>query len=240
MGPERRKLRSVLTVDAVQPRLLFRLLLCWLVAVVLLVALAVLPPALCGLLGGVPEFGWLETQLRLGVLGSLVALPLLGGLTLFFAFALHETFRFAGPCFRFRTVFHDLSELRVPAGVKIRDDDYLQDLAQDLDHGLGRIQAQLHESHELSTRVQELIRRAERDGESSPDLALVAEQLHHALSQFDLLPAGLRQSPETESALDVDATAPPEGASRSLLALVGAGRRDPDTPGGEPGGGKHG
>ena len=127
MDWERRKVRNLLLVDSTQPRLLGRFSLFMLLAAGLLVVLAALPPVLCGLFGGMPDAGWQEGRARIQVVAGLVLVPLGASLLMFFALALQETHRLAGPCFRFRMVFRELREDRIPSGVRIRSDDLLQD-----------------------------------------------------------------------------------------------------------------
>jgi hypothetical protein len=178
----------MIVVDALQLRLVGRLTASLAGVMVLLVALAALPPALCGFMGCFSEWGLMESRYRLETILTLIALPLLGGLVFFFALALQEAFRIAGPCYRFRRVFQGIRDLRIPSVVKLREGDYLHELAADLSAGLCQLNAQLKEHRRLTRKIHLSLGQSTTCQADSQELSELVEALHHSLEQFDLGP----------------------------------------------------
>lgn len=86
--------------------------------------------------------------------------------TFFFLFAvtLKQTFRIAGPSYRFRMVCQDLKQLRIPRGVRIREGDYLQETAAEFNDALHTVHVRIAELKESGRIVSEALERAGANG----------------------------------------------------------------------------
>ncbi|MBM4013480.1 MAG: hypothetical protein FJ293_00735 [Planctomycetes bacterium] len=109
----------------------------------LFVVIAVVAPVAFTFLGHPPEWAMMETAFRVEVLLRIVLAPLICTFICLFAHGVLETFRIAGPNFRFRALARDLQRLRIPRGVRIRKGDLLQDTADELHRGLIAVHDQL-------------------------------------------------------------------------------------------------
>ncbi len=146
--------QTILVNRSFQLKVVARLASILLFQAVLFSGLAVLLPAVCGILGSQWEWGWGETQNRVGMVAFL-GLPFLCALVGFFGFATLEMFRIAGPCYRFRTILRSLRNGQVPAGVKLRRGDYLQDVAREFDETVASMRGEIEELRALAHRSAE-------------------------------------------------------------------------------------
>ena len=150
--------RQLLVDRPFQLRVISWLALILLVDLALFVGLAIAGPIAFGFLIGEPSPESLPTRLQVDTVLLALVLPLLCTFLCLFAQGLRVTFRIAGPCYRFRQVFRDLAELQIPRGVRIRETDFLQETAKELDQCLRA----LHEEVlELRTQAQEAFHRME-------------------------------------------------------------------------------
>jgi hypothetical protein len=122
-----------------QLRLIARLVILLIVNLALFVSLVILMPAAVGYFGGSPQWGFIEALRRGSTLATTLLLPLGCSFLCFFGQGFRETLKIAGPNYRFRSVFRDLAALRIPRGVRIRKNDYLQSTANELHAGLERL-----------------------------------------------------------------------------------------------------
>lgn len=109
----------------------------------LFLVIAIVAPVVFTFLGDPPEWALMETAFRVEVLMRLILAPLVCTFLCLFAHGVLETFRIAGPNFRFKAVMHDLSRLRVPRGVQVRKSDLLQDTAAEFHQALVVVHDQL-------------------------------------------------------------------------------------------------
>lgn len=127
----------------------------------LFLVISVVAPVVFTFLGDPPEWALMETAFRVEVLLRLMLAPLVCTFLCLFVHGVMETFRIAGPNYRYKAVMRDLARLRLPRGVATRKGDLLQDVTFEFDRGLVAIHDQIV---------------AARD-----DARLVAEKAHAAL-----------------------------------------------------------
>ncbi len=128
--PDRR--RSILVDRRFQFAIVSRLAVILAANAVLFFALAIGMPAAIGYLSGFPSWGILELFSRVELLAFAVLLPMACTFFCLMGQGLRETLRIAGPEFRFRQVFRQLKQLRLPRGVQIRKEDHLQTTSNEL------------------------------------------------------------------------------------------------------------
>ncbi len=112
------------------------LLFCYLT---LFLGLAVIIPSVLAALKVSTQMAqWVQygKDFRWAILLTLVALPLAGTVTCLFLHGVRETFRIAGPKYRFDVTLEELKKLNIPRGVKVRENDYLRDTAQRFDEAV--------------------------------------------------------------------------------------------------------
>ena len=102
----------------------------------LFLCIGTVSPALCSLMGLQPSWLTSASLFQADVLLPLVFLPVLGTGICLYLFGIRESFRIAGPHYRFKAVFACLQNRQIPRGVVIRRKDYMQDSAEELNHGL--------------------------------------------------------------------------------------------------------
>ena len=110
---------------------LFYFLMCLLVAVAVPMGIAYL--------SGSSEEALAQTAFRLEVLFKVLLVPLLVTFAALWVHGIQETFRIAGPNFRFKAVMTQMQSLVIPRGVRTRKNDLLQDTAREFDQALIRI-----------------------------------------------------------------------------------------------------
>lgn len=146
-------------------------------------------PALTALIGG-EEGAAGDVRGQIVDLVRVAALPVLCTFAFLFAFGVKETFRIAGPAYRFGVVFRDLKNKRLPRGVRIRNNDYLQDTARDLDEALSGLHDQVGLlQHKAQQAVQDLEIVAEStEASASLQQALRSvQELQTSLQGFELV-----------------------------------------------------
>lgn len=140
---------------------------------------SVVAPVGFTLAGSEAEWAMMEVAYRVQVLLNLVLAPMVCTFLCLFVHGVLETFRIAGPNYRFKAVFGDLSRGRLPRGVQIRANDYLQDTARDLNEALISVHDRVAGWREQSAAALAEVR------ESGSTSAL--EELCDQLAQIDLV-----------------------------------------------------
>jgi hypothetical protein len=102
----------------------------------LFLVISIVAPVAFTFLGDPPEWAVMETAFRVEVLLRLILAPLICTFLCLFFHGVLETFRVAGPNYRFKAVFRGLQQLQLPRGVQIRKADFLQDTAREFDEAL--------------------------------------------------------------------------------------------------------
>jgi hypothetical protein len=102
----------------------------------LFIVISIVAPVAFTFLGDPPEWAVMETAFRVEVLLRLILAPLICTFLCLFFHGVLETFRVAGPNYRFKAVFRGLQQLQLPRGVQIRKGDFLQDTAREFDEAL--------------------------------------------------------------------------------------------------------
>ncbi len=178
---DHRERRGTVLVDReFQLRFISRLagILCFYLLLFLVVS--VVAPVAFTLMGEPPEWAMMETAFRIEVLLRIILAPLICTFLCLFAHGILETFRVAGPNYRFKAVFKDLQQLRVPRGVRIRQNDYLADTAEQLDKGLISLHDHVQQMKVMSRDAVQAV----RSGQGSIE---AVERLDSMLSAMTLL-----------------------------------------------------
>ena len=136
MGKARATRRKVLLDREFQLRFIRRLGGLMLLYFFMFLCIAAIAPLTLGLLGVSPEWAEMMSSQHLGMLVRVFLAPALFTIICVFAHGVIETFRIAGPSFRFRTVFESLQARGIPRGVRIREGDYMHNTAQAFDKAL--------------------------------------------------------------------------------------------------------
>lgn len=156
----------------------------------LFLVISVVAPVVFTFLGDPPEWALMETAFRVEVLLRLILAPLVCTFLCLFAHGVLETFRIAGPNYRFKQVFKDLTVLRLPRGVKTRKGDYLRDTTAAFSTALTALHDELRQIQAASAvatmRVKDAL--AEPANAESARRALEAvTQVDGALARFELV-----------------------------------------------------
>ncbi len=130
------------------------------------------------------EWALMEISFRVEVLLRLVLAPIACTFVCLFAHGVIETFRIAGPNYRFKAVMHDLARFRIPRGVKIRKNDYLQDTAKDFHQALVRIHERVAE---LKVQSDAAVRAVQDGNGTDTPVAEHVQEMHRLLEEFELV-----------------------------------------------------
>ena len=106
---------------------LFYFLFCLFVSVAMPIAIAIVTSE--------RESALAQVAFRLEVMFKVLLAPLAVTFIALWVHGMQETFRIAGPNYRFKVVLAQLRDRCIPRGVKIREDDSLQDTARAFDQG---------------------------------------------------------------------------------------------------------
>ncbi len=164
----------------------------------LFLVISVVAPGAFTFLGDPPEWAMMETAFRVEVLLRIVLAPLLCTFICLFAHGVLETFRIAGPNFRFKSVARDLQQLRLPRGLRIRKGDLLQDTADELHRGLVAMHDQLAAVKSDAGAAIEQARQAlqaARTGDADQALAALS-RVEQAIDRFELVGCAPGCAPE--------------------------------------------
>lgn len=155
----------------------------------LFLVIAIVAPVVFTFLGDPPEWALMETAFRVEVLMRLILAPLVCTFLCLFAHGVLETFRIAGPNFRFKAVMRDLSRLRVPRGVQVRKSDLLQDTAAEFHQALvvlhDQIAAVRGETKTAMAKARQALGPA--TGEAGQEALAALAKLEHEVGAFELL-----------------------------------------------------
>jgi len=144
------------------------------------------------LMSDAPDWALTETAFRVEVLLRLILAPLLCTFLCLFAHGVIETFRIAGPNFRFKAVLRDLAKLRLPRGVTTRRGDYLRDTAVEFDKALIVLHDGVRDLKRLSTEASARTREALQDapqGEATTAALAALDEIAKRLARFELVSA---------------------------------------------------
>jgi len=192
-------------------RLLSRLLVILAGSFALFVTLAVTMPAAVGFLGGSPRSGITELLSRIDLLAFGVILPLACTLLGLLGLGLRETLRIAGPDYRIREVARRLQELCVPRGLRIRNGDYLQSTAKELNVALERL-------HDEVKTLREIVVRGDA-AEAPREARAILDELKARLESFSLVTCAPECRP-VEVAASAVARAPVEPPVEPIVELA--------------------
>lgn len=193
-----------------------------LASMVFFFVLSVMAPAAFGFFGGSVDWGVLRAVMQWDVLMYAVLLPLAGTFLALLGQGIRETFRIAGPNGRFQQVLRDVKELTIPAGVRIRKDDYLQETARLMNESFQALQGQISRLQQLGRHAQEVFDADAtlQSPEQQQVLGAALRDLNATLAGFHLVsespgnePLDTTGSAPTPDALRVPATAPADRAS---------------------------
>ena len=183
--------------------------------------ISVVAPVAFTLMSDAPDWALTETAFRVEVLLRLILAPLLCTFLCLFAHGVIETFRIAGPNFRFKAVLRDLAKLRLPRGVTTRRGDYLRDTAAEFDKALIVLHDGVRDLKRLSTEASARTREALQDapqGEATTAALAALDEMAKRLARFELVSAAPQCRP-----LEGDG-APGEPIVEAAVALESATR----------------
>lgn len=187
----------------------------------LFLLISVVAPVAFTFLGDPPEWALTETAFRVEVLLRLILAPLVCTFLCLFCHGVLETFKVAGPNYRYKAVLRDLARFRVPRGVRTRKGDYLRETTDAFDQALTTIHDHVREmqrmSRDAAAKVTDALVDA-RNVEASRAALLAVKQIEEALARYTLLsrapecrPVPLEERPvepcETASGADEPAEA---------------------------------
>jgi len=158
----------------------------------LFIVISIVAPVAFTFLGDPPEWAVMETAFRVEVLLRLILAPLLCTFLCLFAHGVIETFRIAGPNYRFKAVLRDLAKLRVPRGVTTRRGDYLRDTAVEFDKALIVLHDGVRDLKRLSTEASARTREALQDapqGEAAAAALAALDEIGRRLARYELVSA---------------------------------------------------
>jgi hypothetical protein len=154
----------------------------------LFLVISIVAPVAFTFLGDPPEWAVMETAFRVEVLFRLILAPLVCTFLCLFFHGVLETFRIAGPNYRFKAVFRSMQQLKLPRGVQIRKGDFLQDTAGEFDRALVALHDQVlalqKEAHAASEKL-----RAGPPGahdEAAREAVAALESVERGLAKFEL------------------------------------------------------
>lgn len=167
----------------------------------LFLIISVVAPVAFTFFGDPPEWALMETAFRVEVLLRIILAPLFCTFGCLFVHGVLETFRIAGPNFRFKAVARDLQRLTVPRGVHVRKTDLLQETADEWSRGLIAVHDQLTElkidSRQAFDQAREVLRTT-RSPAAEEALAALAK-VEQTISAFKLVGCAPECSPELRS-----------------------------------------
>jgi hypothetical protein len=185
--------RSMVLIDReFQLRFISRLGVVLFFYLLVFLLISVVAPVAFTLLGDAPDWALTETAFRVEVLLRLILAPLLCTFLCLFAHGVIETFRIAGPNYRFKAVLRDLAKLRVPRGVTTRRGDYLRDTAVEFDKALIVLHDGVRDLKRLSTEASARTREALQDapqGEAAAAALAALDEIGRRLARYELVSA---------------------------------------------------
>ena len=154
----------------------------------LFIVISIVAPVAFTFLGDPPEWAVMETAFRVEVLLRLILAPLVCTFLCLFFHGVLETFRIAGPNYRFKVVFRSMQQLKLPRGVQIRKGDFLQDTACEFDEALIAIHDQVRTLQLEARASSEKVRQAlsGQDDEAARAALAATASVEQALARFTL------------------------------------------------------
>jgi len=180
--------RKILIDRDFQLRFIGRLAGVLLFYLLLFIVISIVAPVAFTFLGDPPEWAVMETAFRVEVLLRLILAPLVCTFLCLFFHGVLETFRIAGPNYRFKAVFRAMQQLRLPRGVQIRKGDLLQDTAREFDEALVALHdevAGLKESVRVAAEKLRAALPAAEDGAAREAVAAMA-QVEASVGRFEM------------------------------------------------------
>jgi hypothetical protein len=157
--------------------------------------ISVVAPVAFTFLGDPPEWALTETAFRVEVLLRLILAPLVCTFLCLFAHGVLETFKVAGPNYRYKAVLRDLANFRIARGVRTRKGDYLSATTAAFDQALTTLHDGVRDlqrsSRDAAAKVKDALVDAPSGDASRAALAAMT-QLEEGLARFTLL----TQAPE--------------------------------------------
>lgn len=172
---------------SLQLRFASRLSIILVANLVLFLVLSVMTPAAVSLLAGKPIEGAFDSLLRLEYVFSAVLVPLVICFLSMLAYGFRETLKVAGPNYRFRNVLQHLRSRRIPQGLRIRDNDYLQETAEEFNEALGILHTSLADLQNLCRRADQALQGADPSPESIAKAREFTAQMRASLEHFTFL-----------------------------------------------------
>lgn len=156
----------------------------------LFLLISVVAPVAFTFLGDPPEWALTETAFRVEVLMRLILAPLVCTFLCLFCHGVLETFKVAGPNYRYKAVLRDVAGLRIPRGVRTRKGDYLRETTDAFDHALTTLHDCVRDlqrsSRDAAAKVKDALVDAPASDATRAALAAV-EQVEAGLARFALL-----------------------------------------------------
>lgn len=155
----------------------------------LFLVIAIVAPVVFTFLGDPPEWALMETAFRVEVLLRLILAPLACTFLCLFAHGVLETFRIAGPNYRFKQVLRAVAQLRLPRGVQIRKGDLMQDTAAEFHLALVALHDQMRALREETAQAGAKARAAlgPATGEAGQEALAALERVEARVGGFELV-----------------------------------------------------
>ena len=189
--------------------------------------ISVVAPVAFTFLGDAPDWALTETAFRVEVLLRLILAPLICTFLCLFAHGVIETFRIAGPNYRFKSVLADLGKLRLPRGVTTRKGDYLRDTTMEFDRTLITLHDEVRDLKRLGAQAATNLKEALQDaapGEAARTAQAAIDELGRRLARFELVSAAPQCRPLENVETPVEPNAEPALADAATAAGEGAPR----------------
>jgi hypothetical protein len=152
--------------------------------------ISVVAPVAFTFLGDPPEWALTETAFRVEVLLRLILAPLVCTFLCLFAHGVLETFKVAGPNYRYKAVLRDLVNFRIPRGVRTRKGDYLRETTETFDLALTSLHDFVRDlqraSRDASAKVKDALVDT-RSGDASRAALTAVTHVEKELARFALL-----------------------------------------------------
>lgn len=188
------------------------------------VLLAWLLPLLASGATDAPKWAREQTAAQMESFVATILVPLAITFVFLFIHGLRESFRIAGPAYRFRMVFQDLRALRIPSAVHLRNGDYLQDTAAEFGATLKTLQAELLRLRRLGRSASEELARAQDAGGDAAAMQRAAQavtSIEAAVARFTLMGPAPQNVP-----LEVDNRREDGPEERAMIVM----RENPTVP----------
>ena len=116
-----------------------------------------------------------------------------------FGQGVRETFRIAGPIYRFKQVFGDLRKLRIPRGVRVRKDDYLKDAADEFELSLIALHDEVAGLKRMARGATRVLKSEAEPMHRLQQVEGLVRQMNDSLGKFQLLTAAPESAQRTKA-----------------------------------------